>query len=157
MRTFWDRCTCCVYGKYQFRNQIECSITSFSHLHRLHVTSLSNIDGVLNITSSCESDDNRRTIQVTSFSDVETLLAHHDCCVFSRVLIETRDSFIKSREWDFPGINFPNHLKDGTDYTHWRLTNAFRLLIMAALCNRGPLYFCPVVSFFYLLLLFFLA
>jgi len=30
---------------------------------------------------------------------------------------------------------------------HQRLT-----FIMAALCNRGPLYFCPVVSFFYLLL-----
>jgi len=26
-------------------------------------------------------------------------------------------------------------------------------IIMAALCNRGPLYFCPVVSFFYLLLM----
>ena len=25
-----------------------------------------------------------------------------------------------------------------------------QLLVMAALCNRGPLYFCPVVSIFYL-------
>ena len=34
------------------------------------------------------------------------------------------------------------------------------LLIMAALCNRGPLYFCPVVSFYlsiYLSFFFFLA
>ena len=30
-------------------------------------------------------------------------------------------------------------------------------LIMAALCNRGPLYFCPVVSFYLLLLSFFLS
>ena len=28
--------------------------------------------------------------------------------------------------------------------------------VMAALCNRGPLYFCPVVSFYLLLLSFFL-
>jgi len=27
-------------------------------------------------------------------------------------------------------------------------------LVMAALCNRGPLYFCPVVSFFFYLLFF---
>jgi len=31
----------------------------------------------------------------------------------------------------------------------------FRLIFMAALCNRGPLYFCPVVSIFYLLSFFF--
>jgi len=30
------------------------------------------------------------------------------------------------------------------------------LLVMAALCNRGPLYFCPVVSF-YLLSIFYLS
>jgi len=29
------------------------------------------------------------------------------------------------------------------------------LVIMAALCNRGPLYFCPVVSFFFYLSIFF--
>jgi len=31
------------------------------------------------------------------------------------------------------------------------------VFIMAALCNRGPLYFCPVVSFYRLLASFFLA
>jgi len=30
-----------------------------------------------------------------------------------------------------------------------------QVFFMAALCNRGPLYFCPVASFFYLLLLLF--
>jgi len=35
---------------------------------------------------------------------------------------------------------------------HWKKNG----LIMAALCNRGELYFCPVVSFFYLSSIFFL-
>ena len=35
-----------------------------------------------------------------------------------------------------------------------KFVDAFRF-VMAALCNRGPLYFCPVVSFFFFYLLFF--
>ena len=36
-------------------------------------------------------------------------------------------------------------------YTLHLITHPFHPIIMAALCNRGgPLYFCPVVSFFFL-------
>ena len=34
------------------------------------------------------------------------------------------------------------------------VASALKVVIMVALCNGGALYFCPVVSFFYLLLLF---
>jgi len=33
----------------------------------------------------------------------------------------------------------------------WQNFDCFSRLFMAALCNRGQLHFCPVVSFFYLL------
>ena len=41
--------------------------------------------------------------------------------------------------------------------TSVRLHSLRDVFIMAALYNRGPLYFCPVVSFFFFYLLFFLA
>ena len=49
----------------------------------------------------------------------------------------------------------------GENYTIWtwlwtRVVSFIYLFIMAALCNRGPLYFCPVVSFYLLLSFFFI-
>ena len=43
-----------------------------------------------------------------------------------------------------------------TSLVHNVLGLQITVFVMAALCNTGPLYFCPVVSFF-LYLLFFLA
>ena len=46
---------------------------------------------------------------------------------------------------------------ESTDHSNVAEDTHLLIFVMAALCNRGPLYFSPVVSFFYLLLLFFLA
>jgi len=49
-------------------------------------------------------------------------------------------------------LNRGRHLYSAGRPSHWALAY---ILVMAALCNRGPLYFCPVISiFFYLLLSF---
>jgi len=39
----------------------------------------------------------------------------------------------------------------GQGHQGQKTENCWVILIMAALCNRGPLYFCPVISIFYLL------
>ena len=44
------------------------------------------------------------------------------------------------------------HLYSAGRPSRWTLAH---ILVMAALCNRGPLYFCPVVSFFLLPSIFF--
>jgi len=50
-------------------------------------------------------------------------------------------------------LNFcpARRLKSRTSLTATSSPSSRHLLVMVALCNRGPLYFCPVVSIFYLL------
>jgi len=47
------------------------------------------------------------TIQVMSFCDTVTLLAHHNGHVLGRVLTEVRDLLIKTWQWDCTGMNIP--------------------------------------------------
>ena len=55
------------------------------------------------------------------------------------------------RQPNFTALNRGRHLYSAERPSHWTLA---QILVMAALCNRGQLYFCPVVSFYLLLSLF---
>jgi len=58
------------------------------------------------------------------------------------------------RQPNFAALNRRRHLYSAGRPSPWALGH---ILVMAALCNRGPLYFCPVVSFYLLLSSFFFS
>ena len=55
------------------------------------------------------------------------------------------------RQLNFAALNRGRHLCSAGRPSGWALAH---ILVMAALCNRGPLHFCSVVSFFFLSIFF---